>query len=121
MGLPGFLGDEWALTRTLTILLGLALPFRLLLGVVLALAMTRDLSRQVIGWELVRMVAMTSAVLAFSTTVVAAAVATASANVLSITWSYLRACGQVGVRPSVALQSMAFVTVAIGIAASGLL
>ena len=111
--LPTLLGDGWEATRMVTVLLGIALPWRLLLGPIVALGLTNGRALRVIGWEVLRTVAMVGAIAAGSGSLNGVAGAVSAATILPITWAYRQAVSGAGVRPSKRLQSAA-------LAASGL-
>ncbi len=98
--LPSLLGPGWEETRRITAILGLALPWRLLLGPVVALGLTNGAARRVIGWELVRMLALTAAIVVGSGSILGVSVAVSAATILSIGWAYRRACAGAGIRTS---------------------
>jgi PST family polysaccharide transporter len=101
--LPTILGPEWLDTRLVTAVLGLALPWRLLLGPVVALGLTTGRALRVIGWEITRTVALVVAIVAGSTSIDRVAAAVAAATILTISWSYRRATAAAGIRSAPAL------------------
>jgi O-antigen/teichoic acid export membrane protein len=60
--LPIVLGPDWDQTAPLLALLAIAVPWRLLLGTTVALAITAGRARLVVGWESVRLVVMAAMV-----------------------------------------------------------
>lgn len=105
--LPTVLGPDWAATRAVTVLLGIALPWRLLLGPVVALGLTTGRAYRVVGWELVRMAALVAAIVAGSGSLNGVAGAVSAATILSIGWAYHRAVTAASVKPSMALLATA--------------
>ncbi len=65
--LPWLLGSEWEQTAPLLALLAVAVPWRLLLGTTVALAITAGRARAVVVWEAVRLV-ITAGAVALATT-----------------------------------------------------
>ncbi len=118
--LPVVLGSEWAAAREVTLLLGLALPWRLLLGPVVALGMTSGRVGKVIGWELVRMVVLASAIVVGSSSIATVAAAVSAATVLSIGWAYRRATTGVGIAQSRSIEGWGF-AVAVAVVAVSLI
>lgn len=114
--LPVLLGSEWAATRTVTVLLGLALPWRLLLGPVVALGLTSGTARRVIGWELVRMVGLAASIAIASGSLNAVAGAVSAATIVTVTWAYRKATAAAGLAPSTPLQAAAGATAALSLA-----
>lgn len=109
MVLPSILGPGWEETRRVTAILGLALPWRLLLGPVVALGLTNGAARRVIGWELVRMGTLTAAIVIGSASILGVSIAVAAATILSIGWAYRRACSGAGIRSSTTLEVVGLV------------
>ncbi len=89
--LPTVLGDGWEATRAVTILLGIALPWRLLLGPVVALGLTSGRAIRVIGWELFRTAVLVAAIVAGSGSLNGVAGAVSAATILSVSWAYRQA------------------------------
>ncbi len=107
--LPTVLGPGWEQTRAVTAVLGIALPWRLLLGPVVALGLTKGRAKRVVGWELVRTVGLVAAIIVGSSSVVDVAGAVAAATILSIGWSYRRATIGSGIEPSRTLEVLGLV------------
>jgi len=101
--LPTVLGTDWEATRAVTLLLGLALPWRLLLGPVVALGLTTGRAYRVVGWELVRMAALVAAIVVGSGSLNGVASAVSAATILSVVWAYHRAVTEAKVKPSISL------------------
>ena len=92
MALPVVLGPDWADTRPLTLLLGLVLPWRLMLGPVVGLATTTDQTARVPLWEAGRMALLASAILLWPTSPLTIAAAASAATAVSISAAYVLAC-----------------------------
>jgi len=101
--LPTVLGTDWEATRAVTLILGLALPWRLLLGPVVALGLTTGRAYRVVGWELVRMVVLVAAIVVGSGSLNGVAGAVSAATILSVVWAYHRAVTEAKVKPSIGL------------------
>lgn len=108
--LPTILGSGWEQTRSVTAVLGIALPWRLLLGPVVALGLTKGRARRVVGWEVVRTVGLIAAIVVGSSSVFDVAGAVAAATILTIGWSYRRASIGAGIEPSRALEAVGIIT-----------
>jgi hypothetical protein len=111
--LPTVLGPGWEQTRSVTAVLGVALPWRLLLGPVVALGLTKGRARRVVGWEVVRAVGLVAAIVAGSSSVLNVAGAVAAATILTIGWSYRRAVMGAGIEPSRILEVLGLVASAL--------
>lgn len=98
--LPTVLGPDWSETRVLTLLLGAALPWRLLLGPIVALAHTAKRSLEVVAWELGRMLLLTAALITWSSSVTTITAAASMATAISIVSVYVLACRGSAIRPS---------------------
>lgn len=83
--LPVILGTGWEQTSELTLLLGMALPWRLLLGPTVAMGITTGRANSVIRWEMARLVLLAAAVAVFSFSILAVAAAVAGATIISVT------------------------------------
>lgn len=92
MTLPLILGPDWADTRPLTLLLGLVLPWRLLLGPVVGLATTTDQTASVPVWEAGRMTLLAGAILLWPDSTLTVAAAAGAATAVSISAAYVLAC-----------------------------
>ena len=114
--LPVVLGPGWEDTRRVTAVLGLALPWRLLLGPVVALGLTMGSARRVILWEIVRTAALAAAIVAGSASLDRVAGAVSSATILTVGWAYRRAAVTAGIRPSKRLTTAGFVVAALAMA-----
>jgi PST family polysaccharide transporter len=102
--LPAVLGNGWEATRAVTILLGVALPWRLLLGPVVALGLTSGRALRVIRWELLRTATLAAAIVAASGSLNLVAGAVSAATILTVSWAYHRAVSGAGIQPSTKLQ-----------------
>ncbi len=111
--LPLALGPGWEGTSRITLILGLALPWRLLLGPTVALGISTGRARSVIVWELVRFVVLAAAVTLFATDVIAVAGAAAGATIASIAWSHHRATRGSGVVSSPLVPALSVVAVGV--------
>lgn len=98
--LPVILGPEWLETRRVTALLGLALPWRLLLGPVVALGLVNGSARRVVTWEIVRVVGLVAAIVAGSDSIDQVAGAVSAATILTIGWAYRRATTEASIATS---------------------
>lgn len=99
--LPALLGEEWAGVGALVAVLALAVPFRLLLGMSVAQAITVGRARSVVGWETVRLVvvAASTAVGAVLGGVLWATVGVTVATIGSIAVTYVLSAVAASVRP----------------------
>jgi hypothetical protein len=95
---PALLGSEWEGTGAVTALLALAVPWRMLLGVTVAMALTAGRPEAVVRWEAIRLVAVGIAVvLAATASIEAVAAAVAAMAVVGITVEHGAAARLVGV------------------------
>lgn len=99
--LPLLLGEAWAGVGALVAVLAVAVPFRLLLGMSVAQAITVGRARAVVGWESVRLVVVAgaTAVGAVAGGVLWATVGVSVATVVSIAVTYVLSARVAQVRP----------------------
>ena len=118
--MPFVLGSDWEPVVPLMVLLAVAVPTRMLLGINVALAITAGGARAVVRWEAGRLVA-TAVVVATAAAIgglVPATAAVAAVSSAAITVEHLLACRVAGVRPDrlVVPWTITAVLLAIGLA-----
>jgi O-antigen/teichoic acid export membrane protein len=97
---PPLLGESWEGTGVVTALLACAVPWRLLLGLTVAMALTAGKPSAVVRWEAMRLAATSVVVFAAATvSIEAVAAAVAVATIVGITFEHRAAAQLIGVRP----------------------
>jgi PST family polysaccharide transporter len=114
--LPLILGSEWDDTAPLLAILAVAVPWRLLLGTTVALAITAGRARMVVVWESVRLVAM-AIIVAIATIggLETTAAAVSLGSVVLLAGEHVLACREARVTPPRWLPAVS-AAVAVGLA-----
>jgi O-antigen/teichoic acid export membrane protein len=98
--MPLVLGADWDPVVPLMVVLAVAVPWRMVLGITVAQAITAGHARGVVRWETGRLVAMAAAVAgaALASGLLAATVAVSAVSIASITVEHVLSCRVAAVR-----------------------